>query len=269
MRATAIFLLGLLITVAAACQSETSESPTLRPTYTLYPTFTPVSTPTPEPTTTPRPTYTPYPTDTPEPTAPLRPTYTPLPTETIVPTLTPTPVTPAVPTPIVLPSIVIPTITVPTITVPTIPVDVIVPTISVSAILNTPPIPELTEESEIIEVGDREFFSGLAWTRLEEGIELHVGGKHAAAIERYKQALTHHGKTSRVIENRIGLAYAAMGEYELAISHYSNAIRIEDNSVDRVNRSIAYHAEGGCNKAVEDAKSCSGLGTRVHIGISH
>ena len=78
-------------------------------------------------------------------------------------------------------------------------------------------------------------------------------GKYLEAIAKYKQAIELHGQPSSVLENRIGLSYDALEQYERAVEHYSNAIRIRDNSIDRVNRSLTYHEIGQCDKAVADA----------------
>ena len=97
------------------------------------------------------------------------------------------------------------------------------------------------------------------YRRLEEGLELADDGRHREAIEKFQQALELHGEPSAVIENRIGMSYDALGQYELAIRHYSNSLRIVDNSIDRVNRGLAYFDTGQCDKAVEDAKAALAL----------
>ena len=88
---------------------------------------------------------------------------------------------------------------------------------------------------------------------MEEGLELSKDGKHLEAIAKFKQALLFHGQPSRVLENRIGLAYHFLGEYEQAIVHYSNGIRIKDTSTDRVNRGQVYISINRCDKAITDA----------------
>ena len=84
-------------------------------------------------------------------------------------------------------------------------------------------------------------------------MELFNDGKYVEAITKFKEALTLHGQPSSVLENRIGSAYNALGQTERAIAHYSNAIQIEDDSIDRLNRSLAYHSIDRCDKAITDA----------------
>ena len=48
-----------------------------------------------------------------------------------------------------------------------------------------------------------------------------------------------------------------MGEYDLAIQHLSKAIEIDDATIDRVNRSLAYLHAGQCDAAVRDAKGAA------------
>lgn len=79
------------------------------------------------------------------------------------------------------------------------------------------------------------------------------------AIAKYKEALTLHEEPSGVLENLIGFAYGRLREHELAIAHYTNAIQIQDNSIDRVGRSIAYIHLEQCDKAIVDAKAALAL----------
>ena len=76
-----------------------------------------------------------------------------------------------------------------------------------------------------------------------------------AAIESYNEAQRHHGKPSRVLENRIGLAYHNLEMYSLAIAHYSKAIAIKDSALDRINRAYSYASNNQCDPAITDAKS--------------
>ena len=96
---------------------------------------------------------------------------------------------------------------------------------------------------------------GRAWTALEEGLELFDAGDYEAAIQAFKRAQRHHGKPSGVLENRIALAYDAMGMYDLAIEHYSNAVAIDNGAVDWINRAQTYFENGQCDLAIEDAKT--------------
>ena len=290
MRTTAtVFVFLSLFAFIVACQNNGAGTPTPRPTYTPYPTFTLAPTSTPEPTPTPRPTYTPYPTPTPQPTETPTPvptstptptqTPTPTPTPTLTPTPSPTPMpTPtSTPTPVVVPAVptfVFPTISIPptrppfisiTIAPPVIPPTLAIPTIR--AVPSTPFTPEPTEKAKYHRLGDDEYLSELAFAKLEEGDDLRSNGKFAEAIESYKQALIYHGEPSGVLENRLGLAYRALEQYDLAILHYSNGIRISDSSVDRVNRSRAYVANNQCDKAIVDAKAALTLEPKFAVGI--
>ena len=155
-----------------------------------------------------------------------RPTYTPYPTFTPAPTPTPRPTYTPYPS----------------------------PTGSAIDPTRTPSKP-----SEILEIGDEEFFLGRTLAAVEEGLALFDAGEYRAAIEAFKRAQRRHGKPSGVLENRIALAYAELGLHELSIDHYSAAITINDSAVDRVNRALAYYEIERCDLAIEDAKTALAL----------
>lgn len=268
-----LFLLAAILLLAMACTAET-EAPTAtpRPTYTPYPTFTPIPTATLEPTAISRPTDTPaptpaeMPTEIPEPAA--TPTATPHPaaTPTPEPTHTPTPVPTAtlrpLPTATPIPA---PTATskpLPTATPTPSPTETPMPTLRPTATPTLEP-----EEPEIIELGEKEYFSGLAWITLREAISLHEEGHYSEAIAKYKETRELHGSPSRVLENRIALAYTSLEEYDLAIVHYSNALGIEDSSINRVGRSRAYQSNGRCDRAIADAQIALTLEPFFDVGI--
>ena len=124
---------------------------------------------------------------------------------------------------------------------------------------HTPPPPTATPlpadtPAPVIEVGDKEWLRGEAWTAYQEGQRLASAGDHEAAIESFRQALRHHGKPSGVLENRIALAYGDMGMYDRAAEHYTNAIAIGDSPADWISRAVAYTHTGQCDLAVDDAK---------------
>ena len=277
MKPSVLLISMLFALIAVACQSAPTSIGTLtpRPTYTPYPTHTPIATlpPTPTqmptPTATPRPTYTPYPTETPTPV----PTATQVPSPTPTPTLTPTPTPPPTPTPTIIVPIV-PTAAIPPTRPPfiltTITRPEVVPTLPIPTIRALPgafSTPEPTQEPKYHRLGDDEYFSELAFAKIEEGDELRNNGDYEEAIKSYKQALIYHGEPSAVLENRMGLAYRALEQYGLAILHFSNAIRISDSSVDRVNRSRAYVADNQCDEAIADAKAALTLEPKFAVGI--
>lgn len=105
------------------------------------------------------------------------------------------------------------------------------------------------------EVGAEEWFIGEAWMAFEKGEEMYDSGLCESAIIAFKEAQEHHGKQSDVLENRIGLSYDCLGNYDLAIQHHSYAIAINDDSVNRVNRGISYLENGRCEPAITDAKT--------------
>ena len=119
---------------------------------------------------------------------------------------------------------------------------------------STTSVADSTPPSQVMETREEELFSGRAWVAVKEGLRLHDAGDYEAAVERLQEALEYHGKPSYVLENRIALAYEALGMYDQAIKHYSNSIAINNSPVGRVNRALLYLDTGRCDLAIEDAK---------------
>ena len=151
-----------------------------------------------------------------------RPTYTPYPTFTPLPTAAPRPTYTPYPTP------------------------------EGSVVDSTrPPSTPL----RVVEAGEEEWFRGRALAAIEEGLGLFDAGDYEAAIESFTMAQQHHGKPSSVLENRIALAYDALGMYDRAIERYSSSIAISDSAGNRVNRALSYFQVGRYDLAIEDAKT--------------
>ena len=116
-------------------------------------------------------------------------------------------------------------------------------------------------------LGDDELFYGATVTAMDDGKELSANGDYRGAINKFKEALRHHGKPSAVLENWIAGEYKKLGQYELAITHYSNSIEINDDSVDRINRARLYLDNDQCVLAIIDARAALNLEAHFDIGI--
>ena len=110
-------------------------------------------------------------------------------------------------------------------------------------------------------------FYGVVLEVADEGEQLMEEGKIREAIAKYKLALVLHNQPSRVLENRIGLAYFLLGEDASAIVHYSNAIQIKDNSLDRVGRGQSYMYSDQCDMAMTDARVALAMEPAFDVGI--
>ena len=62
------------------------------------------------------------------------------------------------------------------------------------------------------------------------------------------------------------MEYQFLGEHEQAISHFGNSIRIEDTSVNRINRMLSYYALDECDNAIIDAKAALELEAKFTVG---
>lgn len=120
------------------------------------------------------------------------------------------------------------------------------------------PYPEtnsVQKDTETIEVGNEEWFFGKTLAAVEKGRELYELGQYEAAISAFEEAKQRRGKPSDVIESWLGLSYDGLGRYDLAIQHHGNAIAINDDAINRVNRSISYFENDQCDLATVDAKA--------------
>ena len=95
--------------------------------------------------------------------------------------------------------------------------------------------------------------------------------EYEAAIASFKEAQRHSSKQSEVLENWIGLSYAAMGKHVIAIQHHSNAINIRDAATNRVNRAISYTSNNQCEPAMDDARKALSMkpasGSGIHTDV--
>ena len=117
------------------------------------------------------------------------------------------------------------------------------------------PVPTPASTIEYFETGVGEYFTDRTAIAFDRGREQFKAGEFQSAVASFKEAQQYHDKPSTVLENRIGLAYDYWGLYDLAIEHYSNAIAIEDDALDRLNRSRAYVEQSQCDMAIADAKA--------------
>ena len=115
---------------------------------------------------------------------------------------------------------------------------------------------------------DRQWFFGLAAEHFQLAVDLFQQARYEEAIAQYQEAQRAHGKPSHVLQNRIGLAFAALGQYQEAISYHTNAIAIEDNPTDRNNRAQAYYFDNRCDLAINDAHTALGMPPESGPGIS-
>ena len=84
-------------------------------------------------------------------------------------------------------------------------------------------------------------------------------GDYRKAIRHFEDALKSHGKPSANLENKMGLAYMGLEEWNQASRYFSNAIAIDDNSLDRINRSRSYFESDQCDLAIADAEVALGM----------
>ena len=106
----------------------------------------------------------------------------------------------------------------------------------------------------IVAVGEQEFFVGEAADAVKRG-DVHFGnGEYNEAITSFQEAKRFLDEPSPLLENRIGMTYGRLEQYDLAILHFSMALEIKDNAPDRINRSRAYRASDQCAPAIADAK---------------
>ena len=80
-------------------------------------------------------------------------------------------------------------------------------------------------------------------------------GDYRRAIRHFEDALKSHGQPSAKIENKIGLAYMGLEEWNQASRHFSSAIALDDNPLDRINRGRSYFESDQCDPAITDAKA--------------
>ena len=66
-------------------------------------------------------------------------------------------------------------------------------------------------------------------------------GNYESAIDYYNAIKKYGGESSATIENRIGLSYDLLEQYDRAIEHYSLAIDFEDSAGRRIIRGFAYY----------------------------
>ena len=60
------------------------------------------------------------------------------------------------------------------------------------------------------------------------------------ALGDFLEAQRLHGRTSHVLQSKIGTTYLALGQHQAAIRYYTTAMEEEDNATDVVNRGITY-----------------------------
>ena len=100
----------------------------------------------------------------------------------------------------------------------------------------------------------------------KEGERLFQNGNFREAIQKYKDAIRHHGSPSFVLEGRIGSAYHILGQYGLTVLHFSNAIRIKDTVIQRLNRAMTYADIEECGNAITGAKVVLAFEARYEKG---
>ena len=103
--------------------------------------------------------------------------------------------------------------------------------------------------------GDLEWFKGRAAIAFGAGESALETGDYRKAILHFEDALKLHGKPSPKAENKIGLAYMGLEEWNQASRHFSNAIALDDNPLDRINRGRSYFESDQCDLAIADGKT--------------
>ena len=161
----------------------------------------------------------------------LMPNILPTPTPRAVPT--PVPIAFSTPVPIAFPTV-LPTL---------------VPIASPTLVPNVPPT---QTPDEFVKYGGQELFFGETALLIDAAAPLFEDAKYEEALEKYIKAQSVHGEPSRILQNRIGLTYTAMGQPEEAIKHFSIAIQTEDTRQDRINRAEAYASLHHYTEAIRD-----------------
>ena len=124
-----------------------------------------------------------------------------------------------------------------------------------------------TDPDEYRELGDEQWFFGNTLVEMEKAEAAFREGRYQDALEGYQEAQRVHGKPSGPIQNWIANSYQALGQDERAVQHYTNAIEIEDNTVDRLGRSMSYLTLHRCQPAIEDAKSALAMEPAAEEGF--
>ncbi len=109
--------------------------------------------------------------------------------------------------------------------------------------------------NKVHEVGAEEWFIGEALVAVEKGKEMFRIGLYENAVIAFKEAQSHHGEPSSVLENWIALSYDALENYDLAIQHHSYAIALGDDAINRANRGASYLNNLQCEPAMVDAEA--------------
>ena len=117
------------------------------------------------------------------------------------------------------------------------------------------------------EAGVKEQFSGDALTAIEKAQRAFDRGMYPEALGDFLEAQRLHGRTSHVLQSKIGTTYLALGQHQAAIRHYTAALEEEDNATDVVNRGITYALDMQCTPAMEDARAALAMEPATGDGI--
>ncbi len=120
---------------------------------------------------------------------------------------------------------------------------------------NPTPEPTPTPPFALYEGGSKEYFHTKSFELLTQGDRLARQGDYQRALLAYKEAEKHRPKPSRVIHNRLGTAYQALGDYQTAIEHYTTALAVKETGPGYLSRAKVFFEEGNCNAAAKDAQS--------------
>ena len=113
----------------------------------------------------------------------------------------------------------------------------------------------------------KEAFTRPALVALGKATQHYNNGQYQDAIVSLKEAQTHHGKPSTVLEQQLGNSYDALNQHDLAIRHYSNSIYIEDRTIGRIHRAHSYLSNNQCPSAITDAKIALTMEPQIKPGL--
>ena len=175
------------------------------------------------------------------------------PEQTAIPTVEPTPTQLPTDTPAARATVSNNPTPKPTPTPTQVPTDIpdALPTIS-----NSPtPEPTPTPSFALYEGSNKEYFDTNTFELITQGDRLARQGDYQQALPVYKEAQEQSSEPSRVIHNRLGTAYYALGDYQMAIDHYTASLAVEETGQGYLSRATVFFEQGDCNAAAKDAQS--------------
>ena len=92
-------------------------------------------------------------------------------------------------------------------------------------------------------------------------------GRHALALEAYREAIAFHRKPSQELQRGAARALVLLGRKQEAVGHFTAAIDIRGSSSLHLERAQALRDTGLCGAAIQDAKSAQELEAETLPGV--